>query len=321
MTLQNEVDSFDLSPSGQRAVISARGQILTIATTRGDITRIAPDPMASRSQSPKWSPDGKFIAYVSDKSGRDEIWMTDPDGKTPKQITNLDNEKGAMQWTPDSKALLYTAADKKLYSYSVADGEDRRSSRRTPSRASATSRSRPTASGSRSRSRTGRCARTSTSRRSRGGEERHVSEDRVHYSEANPAWTADGRYLVFTSSEGFSNGIASQGGITTTTRIVGDAAAGSGSRSAESRHRQRSAGARRAGGGGRAGGAGGAPAPVTVQIDWNNIARRARQIPVPGDPITGLRRVAGRARPIAFNLVDARAAGGGAARASPASTS
>jgi hypothetical protein len=41
-TVQNEVDSFDLSPSGQRAVISARGQIMTIATNRGDITRIAP---------------------------------------------------------------------------------------------------------------------------------------------------------------------------------------------------------------------------------------------------------------------------------------
>src|SRR4030095_16439516 len=49
-----------------------------------------------------------------------------------------------------------------------------------------------------------------------GGEERHVSDDRVLYSESNAVWTADGRYLVFTSSEGFSNGIATQGGINTT---------------------------------------------------------------------------------------------------------
>ena len=98
-------------------MISARGQLLTIATNRGDITRMAPDAMATRNQSPKWSPDGKYIAFVSDKSGRDEIWLTDPDGEAPKKITNLDNEKGAIVWTPDSKALLYTAADKKLYSY------------------------------------------------------------------------------------------------------------------------------------------------------------------------------------------------------------
>ncbi|HMB79545.1 MAG TPA: hypothetical protein VKI43_05740, partial [Vicinamibacterales bacterium] len=122
-TITNDVDAFDISPSGRRAVISARGQLLTIATESGDITRVAPDNMASRNQFPKWSADGKYIAYVSDKSGREEIWISDPEGRTPKKITNLDNEKGAIVWTPDSKSLLYTAADKKLYSYAVADGK------------------------------------------------------------------------------------------------------------------------------------------------------------------------------------------------------
>ena len=95
----------------------------------------------------------------------------------------------------------------------------RRSSRRATSAASARSRCRPTASGSRSPSRIGRCARTSTSCRSRGGEERHISDDSLLYSETNAVWTADGRYLVFTSSEGASNGIATQGGISTTMEL------------------------------------------------------------------------------------------------------
>jgi tricorn protease len=116
-TITNEVDGFDLSPSGRRAVISARGQIFTIATERGDITRVAPDKMASRNSAPTWSPDGKLVAFVSDRSGRDEIWVSDPEGRTPKKITDLDNEKGTLVWTPDSAALLYTAADKKLYSF------------------------------------------------------------------------------------------------------------------------------------------------------------------------------------------------------------
>ena len=122
-TVTNEVDAFDVSPSGRRAVISARGQLFTIATDRGDITRIAADDMASRSQNPRWSADGKNIAFVSDRSGRDEIWIADAEGKNLKKITDLDNEKGALFWTPDSKSLLYTAADKKLYSYGVADGK------------------------------------------------------------------------------------------------------------------------------------------------------------------------------------------------------
>ena len=75
-------------------MISARGQILTIATNRGDITRVMPDAMASRNQNPKWSPDGKYLAFMSDKSGRDEIWISDPEGLKPQKITDLDNEKG-----------------------------------------------------------------------------------------------------------------------------------------------------------------------------------------------------------------------------------
>ena len=41
--ISDEVDSFDISPSGRRAAISARGQILTIATERGDVTRVTPE--------------------------------------------------------------------------------------------------------------------------------------------------------------------------------------------------------------------------------------------------------------------------------------
>src|SRR5262249_60156096 len=52
-----------------------------------------------------------------------------------------------------------------------------------------------------------------------GGEERRVTDDNVVYSDANAVWTADGRYVVFTSAEGFSNGIATQGGIQTTMEL------------------------------------------------------------------------------------------------------
>src|SRR5437660_6738446 len=122
-TVTDHVDAFDLSPSGRRAVVSVRGQILTIATERGDITRVLPDRMASRNQFPKWSADGKYLAFVSDRSGRDEVWIADPEGRSPKKITDLDTEKGALVFSPDSKSLLYTAADKKLYNYTVADGK------------------------------------------------------------------------------------------------------------------------------------------------------------------------------------------------------
>ncbi len=210
-TVTDEVDTFDLSPSGRRAAISTRGQILTIATERGDITRIAPDAMASRSDSPKWSPDGKYIAYVSDRSGRDEVWISDPEGNAPKKITELDNEKGALVWAPDSSRLFFTAADRKLYDYTVADAKT--------TVLSSSDRGRINSVAVSPDSKWVSFTKQDATLRSHvyiipsgGGEERRLADDAIVYSETNAVWTADGRYIVFTSAEGFSNGIASQGG-------------------------------------------------------------------------------------------------------------
>ena len=240
-TVTNEVDAFDISPSGRRAVISARGQILTIATERGDITRLAPDKMASRNDAPKWSSDGKYIAFISDRSGRDEVWISESDSKSPKKITDLDNEKGSLVWTPDSKLLLYTAADKKLYSYSVADGKTTLITSTDLGRLGSVAVS-PDSKWV-TFSKQDRTVRTHVYIAPiGGGEERHISDDSLLYAENNAVWTADGRYIVFTSSEGTNNGIATQGGLNDHDVAVGAVAAGSGSRSDQPRHRQRSAG-------------------------------------------------------------------------------
>jgi tricorn protease len=293
-TVKDEVDAFDISPSGRRAVVSARGQIFTIATGRGDITRVAPDNMSSRNQFPKWSADGKLIAYMSDKSGRDEIWISDPEGTSPKKITDADNEKGGSVWTPDSKSLLYTAADRKLYNYTVADG-----------RTITVTSSEVNRIGSVAVSPDSKWVAFSKQDRTlrshvyiapiAGGEERHISEDRLLYAEGNAIWTADGRYLVFTSTEGFSNGIATQGGIGTTMGLwalslrdqerdpmnhdIDNEAQGL---AEEALARQQNSGR------GGAGAAGAAAQTPDVRIDWNGLARRARRITVPGTTLGAL---------------------------------
>jgi tricorn protease len=290
-TVTNDVDAFDISPSGRRAVISVRGQILTIATDRGDITRINSDKMASRSDSPKWSADGKYVAFISDRSGRDEVWISDPEGRTPKKITDLDNEKGALVWTPDSKMLLYTAADKKLYGYSVADAKTSVITSSDVSRIGSVSVS-PDSKWV-AFSKQDRTLRSHVYISPIAGNtpatERHLSDEHKMYSESNAVWTADGRYIVFTSVEGASNGIATQGGLTTTmalwatslvdqerdpmNRDIDNEAQGL---AAEAAARQ-------------AAGRGGANAPVPdVKIDWSGLARRARQLTVPGTAIGGL---------------------------------
>ena len=59
---------------------------------------------------PRWSPDSKRIAYISDRGGSSQIWMMDPDGGNAKQITNLSTEADGVLFAPDGKNLVFTSA-------------------------------------------------------------------------------------------------------------------------------------------------------------------------------------------------------------------
>src|SRR3954453_1145197 len=55
---------------------------------------------------PRWSPDSKRIAYISDRGGSSQIWMMDPDGGNAKQITNLSTEADGHLFAGDGKNLV-----------------------------------------------------------------------------------------------------------------------------------------------------------------------------------------------------------------------
>jgi tricorn protease len=122
LTVRNEADSYHLSPSGKRAVISTHGELFTIPTDRGDVRRLTRTAGVRETQ-PEWSPDGKLIAFVSDQSGREEVWVCNERGRNLKRISDNDSQKGQISWAPDSKSLFYTGTDKKLYKYSFADDQ------------------------------------------------------------------------------------------------------------------------------------------------------------------------------------------------------
>ncbi len=112
-TIEGEADSFSLSPSAKRAAVAIHGEIFTIATERGEVQRVTETPW--REQSPRWSPDGKLIAFVSDRSGREEVWLADELGHGLKQVTDADCDKSSVTWSPDSKSLLWCGSDHKLW--------------------------------------------------------------------------------------------------------------------------------------------------------------------------------------------------------------
>jgi len=97
--------SLDLSPDGRTIVFELLGDIYTLPFAGGTAVNIARG-MAFDSQ-PKFSPDGKSIVFISDRSGAENLWVMEPDGKNPKVLTKGTRTKFASPtWTPDGKYII-----------------------------------------------------------------------------------------------------------------------------------------------------------------------------------------------------------------------
>lgn len=110
------IRDFAVSRTGKRAVVEARGDIFTVPAEKGEWRNITKTP-GIRERAPVWSPDGKWIAYLSDKTGEYEICLRDPEGKGDEtQITT--GYKGwpwGMLWSPDSKKIAFSDQTYTLY--------------------------------------------------------------------------------------------------------------------------------------------------------------------------------------------------------------
>ena len=106
-----QIQNANISPSGVRAVFEAHGDIFTVPAQNGDIRNITQTPGVEE-RDPAWSPDGRWIAYFSDKSGEYALHVKDQKGLRPARVIALPNPSFFYTpvWSPDSKKIAY--ADK-----------------------------------------------------------------------------------------------------------------------------------------------------------------------------------------------------------------
>lgn len=115
---------YELSPDGERVIAAVRGDILSVPATIGATYNLTPSS-ESQEREPVWSPDGKHIAYFSDKSGEYQVYILDP--QAPETSTQLTDFKTGypqgLSWTPDSKKLFFITEKKELLSLDIATKE------------------------------------------------------------------------------------------------------------------------------------------------------------------------------------------------------
>ena len=117
-----DVQSWGISPTGKRAVFGARGEVFTVPAKEGEPRNLTATP-GVREMDPAWSPDGRWIAYLSDATGEYEIYLRPADGSgEPRRVTQ---DGGVWRfppaWSPDSKKLAWGDTRQRLR-YVAVDG-------------------------------------------------------------------------------------------------------------------------------------------------------------------------------------------------------
>ncbi|QJR35378.1 S41 family peptidase [Gemmatimonas groenlandica] len=124
MSTTNRADGFSPSPNGDYLAVDFHGEIMIVPTESGvgERTQVTSSPWRERSQ--VYSPDGRRLAYISDESGDEEIWIYDLATAQRRKVTTQASIKADLTWAPNSQKLAYTGANR-LWEVDAAGGGPR----------------------------------------------------------------------------------------------------------------------------------------------------------------------------------------------------
>lgn len=97
-------------------------QIWVVDTASGETWRYTTGE--KRDTSPRWSPDGRYLAFLSDRAGKRQLWLIDTEGGEARQLTDVPNGAGDPAWAPDSRRLAFTGKVGEAYAEGkTSDGD------------------------------------------------------------------------------------------------------------------------------------------------------------------------------------------------------
>jgi tricorn protease len=117
------IRSADISPSGARAVLEYRGEIVTLPAEKGDPHYLTASP-GVHDRCAAWSPDGRKIAWFTDEGGEYRLCVGPADGKGKPRFYDL-HGAGFYQnpvWSPDSRKLAYIDNSDTLFWIDLGNG-------------------------------------------------------------------------------------------------------------------------------------------------------------------------------------------------------
>lgn len=118
VTVSNVADAFSPAPDGDSVAVEIRGdlQLVPVEQGVGEDAPIARTPW--KETGARFSPDGRHIAYLTDETGDQEVWLLERSSGQRRRLTTHASEKSSLVWSSDSRKLLFSG-DNRLWEIEV----------------------------------------------------------------------------------------------------------------------------------------------------------------------------------------------------------